>query len=483
MTGSLSFRKIWPLTQTVTASILLVVLPVRDLVAGDILRQRNSPNSAPATPAGAIASLATPAGVPSAQDRLARTALALQAVQTMQANARALAIQGANNLGADPNHPGAVLAFVPDGLASGGLQVDPRVATDSALWSGASLPQQSIVGSQTKVTIVQQAPQALLNWSSFNIGKQTVLNFDQSLGGSAQGTWIAFNKVTDPLGVPSQILGMIQAPGQVYVINANGIIFGGSAQVNVNTLVASALPINDNLVSRGLLNNPDTQFLFSALPLTAGANGTPAFTPAPSTAPAGEPGDVAVQAGAQITTPTTADHVGGRVFLVGANVKNAGAISTPDGQTILAAGLQVGLAAHPTTDPSLRGLDVYVGAVADPHPAATANPPAAGTVSNEGLIDVPRGNATLAGAAVNQRGFINSTTSVSLNGRIDLLADYAAVGSGGYANLSRKSCQNSPVPTAWWGACWPCRRKLIFKVWPSISRPIQPFWLRTPMLR
>ena len=435
MTGSLSFRKIWPLTQTVTASILLVVLPVRDLVAGDILRQRNSPNSAPATPAGAIASLATPAGVPSAQDRLARTALALQAVQTMQANARALAIQGANNLGADPNHPGAVLAFVPDGLASGGLQVDPRVATDSALWSGASLPQQSIVGSQTKVTIVQQAPQALLNWSSFNIGKQTVLNFDQSLGGSAQGTWIAFNKVTDPLGVPSQILGMIQAPGQVYVINANGIIFGGSAQVNVNTLVASALPINDNLVSRGLLNNPDTQFLFSALPLTAGANGTPAFTPAPSTAPAGEPGDVAVQAGAQITTPTTADHVGGRVFLVGANVKNAGAISTPDGQTILAAGLQVGLAAHPTTDPSLRGLDVYVGAVADPHPAATANPPAAGTVSNEGLIDVPRGNATLAGAAVNQRGFINSTTSVSLNGRIDLLADYAAVGSGGYANL------------------------------------------------
>ena len=61
--------------------------------------------------------------------------------------------------------------------------------------------------------------------------------------------WIAFNIVNDPLGVPSQILGSIQALGQVYLINQNGIIFGGSSQVNVNTLVASSLPINTNLIS------------------------------------------------------------------------------------------------------------------------------------------------------------------------------------------------------------------------------------------
>jgi filamentous hemagglutinin family protein len=347
----------------------------------------------------------------------------------MQAAARALALQGANNLGSDLNHPGTTLPNVPNGLVVGGLQVDPRVSANPSLWSGASLPQQTVVGGQTEVTVDQNAPQAILNWSSFNIGKQTTLNFDQSLNGAAQSSWVAFNKVNDPTGIPSQILGRIQAPGQVYVIDANGIIFGGSAQVNVNTLVASALPINDNLVNSGLLNNPDTQFLFSSLPLAAGANGTPAFTPAPLSTPDGQPGNIEVQPGAQISTPTTADHVGGRVFLVGANVDNQGIISTPDGQTILAAGLQVGFAPHPTTDPSLRGLDVYVGAVTDPQ--APQNTPAAGTVSNEGLIDVPRGDVTMAGATVNQLGFINSTTSVSLNGRIDLLADYNAVGSGG----------------------------------------------------
>ena len=416
-------KKLWHLVKAVTASILLVVMPVRDLVAGDILRPNLSPNSSPAISAGASSSSATPASLPNPQNRLARTLQALQAVQAMQVAAHALAVQGANNLGVDPNHPGTTLPDVPNGLVAGGLQVDPAVAGNSALWSGASLPQQSIVGNQTEVTVVQNAPQALLNWSSFNIGKQTTLNFNQSLNGVAQTSWIAFNKVNDPTAIPSQILGMIQAPGQVYVINANGIIFGGSAQVNVNTLVASALPINDNLINRGLLNNPDTQFLFSSLPLAAGANGTPAFTPPALFTP--EPGNVEVQPGAQITTPTTADHVGGRVILIGANVKNEGAISTPDGQTILAAGLQVGLAAHPTTDPSLRGLDVYVGAV-------DAN---SGAAINNGLIDVPRGDVTMAGAAVTQNGFINSTTSVSLNGRIDLLADYNAVGSGGYANL------------------------------------------------
>ncbi|MEQ1771212.1 MAG: filamentous hemagglutinin N-terminal domain-containing protein, partial [Devosia sp.] len=76
------------------------------------------------------------------------------------------------------------------------------------------------------------------------------------------------------------MLGSIRADGQVYVINRNGIIFGGASQVNVSTLVASSLPINDNLISRGLLNNPDAQSLLSGLTIPAGAS-TPAFVPEP----------------------------------------------------------------------------------------------------------------------------------------------------------------------------------------------------------
>jgi hypothetical protein len=164
------------------------------------------------------------------------------------------------------------------------------------------------------------------------------------------------------------------------------------------------------LVSGGLLDNPDSQFLFSSLALPAGA-GTAALTPS------GESGDVTVQAGAVLSAPTTADHVGGMIALIGPNVNNAGTISTPDGQTILAAGQQVGFAAHPSNDPSLRGLDVYVGAV-------DGN---SGTATNDGLIYAPRADVTITGKTVNQLGMIDSSTSVSLNGRIDLLADYNSV--------------------------------------------------------
>jgi hypothetical protein len=221
--------------------------------------------------------------------------------------------------------------------------------------------------------------------------------------------------------------------------------------------VASSLPINDNLISRGLLNNPDSQFLFSDLPIAAGLV-TPAFTPvisdpaipasaltagtvyspalsvAAGTAPtvtvasggsaatalvagqdyqlntaasgattltflktpggpvtvaytpaAGQNGNVLVQPGAVIATPLNADEVGGLVALIGPNVTNQGSISTPDGQTILAAGLQVAFDAHPSDDPSLRGLDVYVGAVNPSNPAGVA-PSGIGVATNDQFL-------------------------------------------------------------------------------------------------
>ena len=379
-----------------------------------------------------------------AKDTLARTTQAVQAVQAMQAAARAAALSGPHNLGADPNHPGLQLPNVPNGLAPGGLQIAPGVPVNLAnpqpgenakLWQGATLPSQSTANGRTTVLVQQKAQQALLTWQTFNIGKETTLRFDQSAGGANASQWIAFNKINDPSGSPSQILGAMKADGQVYVINQNGIIFGGSSQINLHALTASSLPINDNLIARGLLNNPDAQFLFSALPISAGSQGTPAFTPVPALTPSGLSGDVVVQKGATLTSPTTPDHVGGRIALVGPNVRNAGTIATPDGQTILAAGQQVGFAAHPGSDPSLRGLDAYVGAVADP---ALANPPPAGTATNAGLIDAPHASVVMTGRTVEQLGVIDSSTSVSLNGRIDLLADYDAAG-----NLESNSTNSS----------------------------------------
>lgn len=418
------------------ACAILAVGTAAPVYGGDILRGGAAKPNAKRADAGdqATATAAAQARA-NAKDALSRTTQALNAAKAMQAAAQAAAAaRGANNLGLDPNHPGLMLPDVPNGLAVGGLQVEPGGG-----WSGANLPTQSSSGGAVRVTVKQTESQALLNWRTFNVGRNTHLHFDQSAGGADAGKWIAFNKVNDPSGSPSQILGSITAEGQVYIINQNGIIFGGTSQVNTHVLVASSLPINgtydsngrlisdstkNTLITRGLLNNPDAQFLFSAIAQAAGTKGpTEAFTP-PALPANGKIGDVTVQAGAQIVAPTTAANVGGRVVLVGANVNNAGTISTPDGQTILAAGLQVGFEAHRSNDPLIRGLDVFVGAVKDPN---STLPEYAGTVTNTGLIDAPRANVTFVGKTLRHYGVIESSTSVSLNGSVRFDASYNAL--------------------------------------------------------
>ncbi|MEI6340001.1 MAG: filamentous hemagglutinin N-terminal domain-containing protein, partial [Verrucomicrobiota bacterium] len=185
-----------------------------------------------------------------ARDRLARTTEAISAVRRMQQGAAASSVS------------------VPDGLVPGGLD---RAAGLNARWDGALDPVQN----GNTVGIKQTKSQAILHWETFNVGGNTIVQFDQSGGKADAGKWIAFNKVFDPGGVPSQILGSIKAEGQVYILNQNGIIFGAGSQVNTRTLVASSLPINDNLVTNGLLNNRDAQFLFSALEVPGGSDGTP----------------------------------------------------------------------------------------------------------------------------------------------------------------------------------------------------------------
>lgn len=380
---------------------LLLVLP-SGAEAGDILRGGVSASSTARKAREAnlrAGDEAAAAAQAQARDRLAQTTRAVESVKAMQQAARSRA-------------SGVV---VPNGLTPGGLQV---LTGSGARWSGAEAP----VSSGNVVRVQQTESQAVLHWETFNVGGKTTLRFDQSRGGADASKWVAFNKVSDPSGAPSRILGRIEADGQVYVINQNGIVFGAGSQVNARSLVASALPINDNLISRGLLNNPDAQFLFSANSIPAGAKGTPAFAPPPSFRSDGRVGDVVVEPGATISTPSSADGNGGRVFLVGANVRQGGRIVTPSGQAILAAGLEVGIDSHRTSDPSLRGLDVYVGAVGG----------YGGLAENTGIIESPRGNIWITGRRIVQAGVLDSTTSVSLNGRIDLVSNFDATPNTGY---------------------------------------------------
>src|SRR5215469_2114311 len=98
-------------------------------LAGDILRGGSPAATAHGAAVQGQTAAAVQAGAPNGKDTLARTTQALNAVKNMQAAARAAAMSGPTNLGADPNHPGMQLPNVPNGLGSGGLQVAPGVGT------------------------------------------------------------------------------------------------------------------------------------------------------------------------------------------------------------------------------------------------------------------------------------------------------------------------------------------------------------------
>ncbi|MDD4911229.1 MAG: filamentous hemagglutinin N-terminal domain-containing protein, partial [Sideroxydans sp.] len=94
-------------------------------------------------------------------------------------------------------------------------------------------------------TNIQQTSQNLsLNWQTFNVSPNETVNYLQP-----SATAIAVNRIFDTNG--SQILGHLNANGQVWLINPNGVLFGQGAQVNVGGLVASTLDFNDAQIGSG----------------------------------------------------------------------------------------------------------------------------------------------------------------------------------------------------------------------------------------
>jgi filamentous hemagglutinin family protein len=281
---------------------------------------------------------------------------------------------------------------VPDGLADGGLKVDTNSLT--AGWLNArpldGESQKKHADGRTVVTVEQTADRAILNWETFNVGRNTTVAFAQ------QKDWAVLNKVNDPQARPSQIQGRIQADGTVMIANRNGIVFSGSSQVDTRNLVAAATQIDDAQ--------------FQAHGVYANGN-TPNFKNAQ--------GRIEVQAGARLSTPApkSATQGGGYVLLLGSEVHNAGEIATPGGQAMLAAGdsfvIRKGVGTDGNQASTTRGNEVAV--------TLNANS-TAGTVRNTGLIQAPTGDVTLAGREVVQSGVVLSSTSVNARGTVHLNA-------------------------------------------------------------
>src|SRR5580698_3502026 len=127
------------------------------------------------------------------------------------------------------------LSLLAMSLSMPGLARAGTAPTGGQIVSGAAQIQQ--VGNVT--TIRQDSSTLMLNWQSFNIGSDQTVNFLQP-GSNA----IAVNRIFS--STPSEIYGHLNANGQVWLINPNGVLFGQSAQVNVGGLVASTLDVDDS---------------------------------------------------------------------------------------------------------------------------------------------------------------------------------------------------------------------------------------------
>ena len=176
--------------------------------------------------------------------------------------------------------------------------------TNTALPTGAQVSSGTAQISQNHntLTVKQNSQHLTTNWSGFNIGKDATVNFQQPNQAA-----VAVNYVKD--ANPSQIMGHLNANGQVFLLNPNGVVFSKTAQVNVGGIVASTLSLSDTDIKKGqytLKGNPE------------------------STA--------SIENHGKIQTLK-----GGTVALIAPSVKNDGKIITPNGTAHLSAASQVTL--------------------------------------------------------------------------------------------------------------------------------------------
>ncbi|MDF3980694.1 YDG domain-containing protein [Luteibacter sp. PPL554] len=141
----------------------------------------------------------------------------------------------------------------PAALVSGGARAPRAAAVAAAIGLALGAPGAAragqtggqVVGGSGNIqvngpvtTIHQDSQHLSLNWSTFDIGPNETVNFVQP-GRSA----IAVNRILG--NEASDIQGHLNANGQVWLVNPNGVIFGEHAQVNVGGLVASTLDTPD----------------------------------------------------------------------------------------------------------------------------------------------------------------------------------------------------------------------------------------------
>ena len=96
----------------------------------------------------------------------------------------------------------------------------------------------AISSTANTLTVNQSSQRAAINWQSFSVGSAATVNFVQPNASS-----VVLNRVVG--NEQSVIAGAMNANGQVFLLNSNGVLFTGTSSVNVGGLVASTLNLSD----------------------------------------------------------------------------------------------------------------------------------------------------------------------------------------------------------------------------------------------
>jgi filamentous hemagglutinin family protein len=126
------------------------------------------------------------------------------------------------------------------------LAAPPLIATPAVnqLPTGAQVATGTVNISQTQtataanMAIQQSSNQAIVNWQSFNVGANAKVNITQP-----SSTSVLLNRVMD--SNPSQIFGQVNANGQVFLSNPNGVYFAPGSSVDVGSFTATTHSISD----------------------------------------------------------------------------------------------------------------------------------------------------------------------------------------------------------------------------------------------
>ncbi|MGH7073103.1 MAG: filamentous hemagglutinin N-terminal domain-containing protein, partial [Stellaceae bacterium] len=244
--------------------------------------------------------------------------------------------------------------WVPAAIASGLLVATPALAgslgasvapntlpTGGQVVSGSA----SIARSPGQLDVNQATQKAIVNWQGFSIGSQAAVDFHQP-----NASAIALNRVKG--SDPSEIAGQLNANGQVWIVNPNGVMFSKTAEVNTAGILASTADITNTNFNAGVYKfdvpgKPGASVV-NAGHVTVAQAGMAAFV-APSVANSGvidaRLGKVTLASGSTYTldmygdglvkfaiSPETAAQ------LEGARVTNTGQIKANGGTVVLSVG-------------------------------------------------------------------------------------------------------------------------------------------------